>query len=198
MGYAHDIDLHRDFDRRAFAAAAADIRTLLGRMEIPLAGRDGRPGTMPIIEDDLIAFNGVNHACVCDPEGPVYHTEAVCPPACNQWNIDICMPFLVDARAGGPPSSFYEDHYWFDCKTRCLPYDRAVMVAMLALKHHLGGSAVMRSHGTWRGIWQSAVTDYVHVFPERASVRNILDEDENAELVTAAPAANWDGLLSLS
>ena len=74
MGYAHDILLHRNFDRKDFVAATADIRTLLGRLEIPLAGPTGRPETLPVVEDDLIAFNGVNHACVCDPEDPEFHT----------------------------------------------------------------------------------------------------------------------------
>ena len=188
MGYAHDIYLHRDFDREAFAAASDDIGRLLGRMEIAVAGPDGRPGTMPIIEHDYIAFNGVNHSCVCDPEDPAYYTEAVCPPACYRWSVDTRMPFDVDARADVPLSSLHEDHYWFYCKTKRLPYDRAVMVALLALKHHLGDSAVMRSHGAWRGVWQRAVRDYTHVFPERAPARNILDGDESAELETVTTA----------
>ena len=53
MGYVHDILLRRDFNREAFAAAAADIRTLLSRLEIPLAGPTGRPGTMPVVEGRL-------------------------------------------------------------------------------------------------------------------------------------------------
>ena len=190
MGYAHDIYLHKDFDREAFAAASDDIRRLLGRMEIAVAGPTGRPGTMPIIEHDYIAFNGVNHACVCDPEDPAYHTDAICAPACYRWRIDTRMPFDVDARADVPLSSLHEDHHWFYCKTRRLPYDRAVMVAMLALKHHLGDSAIMRSHGSWRGVWQRAVRDYTHVFPERAPVENILDGDESAELVPETAAVD--------
>ena len=188
MGYAHDIDLCRDFDHRAFAAAAADIGTLLSRLEIPLAGPTGRPETLPVVEDDLIAFNGVNHGCICDPEDPEYRTFKRCNwrKECNKSQNDSWQPFVVNVRSGlrrrAHPRT---DYYWFDCKTRRRPYDLAVMVSMIALKHHLGEQTIMYSKAAWQGGWKyarghpnGAVGVYEHVFPERAPVQNILDQDE--------------------
>ena len=188
MGYAHDIDLHRDFDLRAFAAAAADIRMLLSRLDIPLVGPTGWPRTMPVIEDDLIGFNGVNYSCICDREDPEYHMFKRC--YCGEerdWSGNgYGQPFLVDVRPGallGMCSS--TGYYWFYCKTRRRPYDLAVMVSMIALKHHLGEQIVMYSKAAWQGGWNyahgqpnGAVGVYEHVFPERALVQNILDQDE--------------------
>ena len=188
MGYAHDIHLHRDFDRKAFAAAAADIRTLLRCLEIPLAGPTGRPETLPVVEDDFIAFNGLNHACVCDPEDPEYHTFKRCNwrNECNRSDNDSAQPFVVNVGSGVRRRAHSRtDYYWFDCKTRYLQYDLAVMVSMIALKHQLGEQIVMYSKAAWQGGWKyaprhpgGAVGVYEHVFPERAPVRNILDQDE--------------------
>ena len=66
------------FDRTAFAAAVADIRTLFRRAELPVVGPSGRLGTLPVLEDDFIGFNGRNQGCTCDPEGPRYHDWAPC------------------------------------------------------------------------------------------------------------------------
>ena len=38
MDYGHSIYLDKDFSRTAFAAAAEDVRTLIRRLEISLAG----------------------------------------------------------------------------------------------------------------------------------------------------------------
>ena len=59
MTVQHEVRLHRDFDRLAFAAAVEDIRTLFRHSEIAVAGPSGRPTSSPILEDDLIDFNGV-------------------------------------------------------------------------------------------------------------------------------------------
>ena len=188
MGYAHDIDLDRSFNRKAFAAAAADIRTLLSRLDIPLVGPTGRPWTMPVIEDDLIAFNGVNYSCICDRKDPEYHIFKRC--YCGEerdWSGNgYGQPFVVDVRPGAYLHMYPDtDYYWFYCKTRRKPYDLAVMVSMIALKHHLCEQIVMYSKAAWQGGWKyapghpdGAVGVYEHVFPERAPVRNILDQDE--------------------
>ena len=46
-----------------------------------------------------------------------------------------------------------ENRYLFDCKTRYLPYDKAIMLAMLALKHHLRDTVVMESVLPWSIEW---------------------------------------------
>ena len=58
MSYAHDIHLHKDFERAAFAAAVEDVRTLIGHVDIDLAGPAGRTGTRPNFEPHRIVFNG--------------------------------------------------------------------------------------------------------------------------------------------
>ena len=63
MSYVHDILLDMDFDRAALAAAVEDIRTLFRRTELPVVGPSGRPGTLPVLEDDFIGFNGRNRGC---------------------------------------------------------------------------------------------------------------------------------------
>ena len=69
-----------------------------------------------------------------------------------------------------------------------MPYDKMAMMAMIALKHHLGDSVIINSKGRWKiewGAWfavpeylsKSAVGTYRYVFPERAPVQNILDRE---------------------
>ena len=153
MSYAHDIYLDIDCDRTAFAAAVADIRTLIRRTEIPLAGPSGRPGTMPVLDDNYIGFNGINRNCVCDPGGPDYHGLEDCLNAIclsGRRGDNSYQPFEIDLKSTRRlRSSKQRDGHWFDCKTRRKLYDQAVMLAMIALKHHLGDQVEMHSKGRW-------------------------------------------------
>ena len=198
MSYSHDIALYKDFDRAAFAAAVEDIRTLISDVDIELAGPSGRPCTRPILNPDLIGFNGVNNRCRCDRSDPAYYDyEHFCPAICRDrrrdlWSCgdDSQQSFYVDVRPGQPQALFQEvvpdghpvrhsGSYRFDFKTRYRPYDLVVMLAMLALKHHLGTSAVMGSSARWAGDWKYWPVDvYERAFPERAPVQNILDESD--------------------
>ena len=211
MSYAHDIHLHRDFHRKAFATAVEDAITLIGHLEIELAGPSGRPDTAPILEPDRIAFNGVNYRCRCDRYDPGYHDDSrYCPDICLDRHRDSpgivpddlperfrlldysYQPLIVDVRPRPTLRTKGEefpawnhgprkDTYWFDCKTRYKPYDMAVMLAMIALKQHLGDSVLMASGAAWDSGWGysdhfrlDAVRFYERVFPERAPVHNIL------------------------
>ena len=194
MGYGHYIHLNREFDRSAFATAVEDIRSLIRSSEIEVVGSWGRPDTMPILEDDYVSFNGVNYNCICSPEDPEYHcTRKLCAVECTVWRDGSGQAFTADVRSDAPLSPFHEGLYWFDCKTHRRPYDLVVMMAMIALKHHLGDSVVMRSKGRWRREWgghcrrpdrswwpgrdrPNPIEIYEHVFPERAPVQNILEE----------------------
>ena len=60
MSYCHDIFLDMDFDSAAFAAVVGDIRTLIRRSEIEIVGPSARPNSLPIAEENRVAFNGVN------------------------------------------------------------------------------------------------------------------------------------------
>ena len=201
MTYAHDLFLELDFDRAAFAAAVKDIRTLFRRTELPVVGLSGRPGTRPILDDNLIAFNGINHDCTCDPRAPDYHDPWPCPPITrcspvyprndgNDWGVGFRMDLKPEKIRHNPA---FEGKLWFDFPTRRRAYDQAVMLALVALKHHLGDQAEIHSKGTW-GMWEfpnrllfawgagwskssSVVSMYEHVFPERAPVRNILTHE---------------------
>ena len=201
MSYVHDILLDIDFDRAAFAAAVEDIRTLFRRAELPVVGPSGRPGTLPVLEDDFIGFNGRNQGCTCDPEGPRYRDWSPCRfGACSGPLLDDGdggQPFVVDLKPDHPWGvSTLEGRYWFDCKTRRKPYDLAVMLAMIALKYRLGEQLDLKSRGRWAIEWNrtgglfersagwsssSPVDLYEHIFPERAPVQNILSiEGEGA------------------
>ena len=196
MGYAHDIFLDLDYDRAAFAAAVADVRALFRRSELPVVGPSGRPGTMPVLDNDFIGFNGVNQNCVCDPGEPDYHGLEEClNDSCwsSHRGDGSYQPFVIDLKPGrlyGP--SELRGSLWFDCKTRRKLYDQAVMLAMIALKHHLGVQVEMHSKGRWNiewghggGPWDrwvgrklpGPIDIYEHVFPDRVPVANILSSE---------------------
>ena len=186
MSYAHDLHLYPDFDRRAFAMAVEDVRTLVARTEISIVGPEGRPHSFPIFDNDRIAFNGLNRNCVCPPGMP---EDKFCPPECDvsyPHRNDSFQAFSVDVRPHMVvPTRFHlrgPEVYWFDCKTRRRPYDLLVMAALIALKHHLGDSMIAESSGRWKYEWkyrrgfpEGARGVYEHVFPDRAPVQNILD-----------------------
>ena len=189
MGYVHDIHLDIDYD----PAAAADIRTLFRRAEPPIAGPSGRPRTTPDLDDSHIGFNGINRNCVCDPSDPDYHGLEDCLNAIclsDRRGDNSYQPFEIDLKSTRRwRSSKQRDSYWFDCKTRRKLYDQAVMLAMIALKHHLGDQVEMHSKGRWDIEWSfgggpwdrfvgrelpGPVDIYEHVFLDRAPVANIL------------------------
>ena len=192
MSYCHDIFLDKEFDRAAFAAAARDVRTLIRRAEVMVVGRSGRPNSLPIVEAERIAFNGVNRNCVCGLTEP--DDEDLCLPECGNIYLnrsDTGQPFSVDVREEQPLNWYLkrENRYWFDCKTYRKPYDEIVKMSMIALKHHLGDSITLHSKGNWAHHWGGgyelagwppkrdqggAVEVYEHVFPDRAPVQNIL------------------------
>lgn len=195
MGYVHDILLDLDYDRKAFAAAVADIRTLFDRTELPIAGPTGRPGSRPLLDDDIIGFSDVNGFCSCDREDPEYFGPGNCPfPDCHPppFVDGVGQPFVMDLSPEQPYGvCVLGGRYWFDCKTQLRDYDLAVMLAMIPLKHHLGDQVEMRSKGAW-SMWKygdvlyelvfgwrvpSAVGVYERVFPERAPVQNILSRE---------------------
>ena len=186
MGYGHQI-LDKDFDRGALADAFKDIRTLIQRTEIKVVGPEGRPNSLPIVEDDRIEFNGANYNCVCDKGD----SEELYPPECliDNRRDRSYVAFSVDVRPEELAlHRLYGNAYSFDWKTNRLPYDRMVMMAMIALKHHLGDSVIINSKGRWKIEWgagfavpeylaKSAVGTYGYVFPERAQVENILHRE---------------------
>ena len=193
MTYAHTIYLDMDFDRAAFAAVVEDIRTLFRRTELLVVGPSGRPANLPVLDDDFIGFNGINHDCTCDPEASDYHDIVLCRPG-PCWTAhpmnDGGSPFVMDLKPARPWGiSMVEGRYCFDFSTRHKAYDQAVMLAMVPLKHHLGEQAEMHSRGMW-SMWQfpdsflfawgegwsssSVVSMYEHVFPARAPVQDIL------------------------
>jgi hypothetical protein len=81
--------------------------------------------------------------------------------------------------------------YWFDCKTGRKRYDMLVMVSLIALKHHLGEAISVYSKAGWPWEWSvgpgsfwsgnttpGAIQAYERVFPDRAPVQNILDNND--------------------
>ena len=202
MGYVHDIHLDLDYDPAALASTVADIRPLFRHPELPVVGPTGRPGTTPVLEDGYIGFNGISHDCTCDPHAPWYHSlnrdcmVVGCTGAGPGPNNDGGQPFVMNlTREPRWGIDTIDGRYWFDCKTRRKPYDQAVMLAMVPLKHHLGEQIELHTKGIWslwevrdsvmtsgRGGWStsSVVALYEHVFPERAPVRNMLSYEAMA------------------
>ena len=194
-GYGHSIYLHKDFCRAAFATAAEDIRTFIRRVETSLAGPWGKRGTLPIAHHDRIGFNDINPNCVCSGSDP--QDATLCPPAClpGEEYPNEAWGFWLDFRTSTPMESWFPHHdaWWFECHTDRRPYDKVVMLALLALKHHLGQSVEVTSRGRWPIEWgagydwppsqryrrvpQGAVETYEHVFPGRAPVQNILNRE---------------------
>ena len=131
----------------------SDIRALFRRSELPIVGPSGRPTTMPILDNDFIGFNGVNLFCTCDPDSPDYHGlrschYATCEP--GRRDNDSGQPFVIDLKPDRPYGiTELRGRYWIDCKTYRKPYDQAVMLAMIALKHHLDDQVEMHSKGRW-------------------------------------------------
>ena len=189
MGYYHSMTLDKGFDRAAFAAAVEDIRTLIDCAGVPIAGPFGSPGSLPILEEALIAFNGVNDNCVCTVSHWGFWPHQ---SQCYSGSLvdDSCEAFLVDVRSETYTDRHDETRYSFDWKTDYKPYDLVVMLAMVALKHHLGDSSVMESKGPWHcwqygtGYWREnprncAVGIYERAFPDRAPLQNILNEEDD-------------------
>ena len=127
-------------------------------MEISLAGPWGKPNTLPIAEHDRIGFNGIDRTCACS--GYDLQNTAPCPPDCYSGGAylnEACGSFRMDFRSGTPLESMYHSNaWWFDFTTRRRPYDKMVMLAMIALKHHLGNSVEMGSKGRWDIEWERA------------------------------------------
>ena len=191
MSYCHDILLDKNFDRAAFAAAANDIRTLISRSEVKVVGSYGRPLSLPVVEENLIEFNGINQKCVCGESD----LDDYCPPECSPFGSfgGHAQPFIIDLTSESY-IGFCKDRYWFDCKTKRKPYDKLVKMSMIALKHHLGDSIELSSHGNWSYDWgagyelseqtprrtpRGAVAVYEHIFPERAPVQNIFSRESD-------------------
>ncbi len=73
---------------------------------------------LPVFSDDEIAFNGAGDNC--------------------------CEPFVF--RRTDAPHQGRKRAFSF-CKTERLPYDLCVQVALIVLKHHLGGEIIVVSDG---------------------------------------------------
>ena len=166
-----------------------DIRTLIERAEVPVAGPYGSPCSLPILEEGLIEFNGINYNCVCTTTTSISWLHQ---PGCwsGRKDDDSCEAFVVDVRSEDCTDQHDHSRYSFNWKTDYKPYDLVVMLAMTALKYHLGDSVVMESKGNWHcwlygtGYWREdprncAVGIYERAFPDRAPVQNILHEEDD-------------------
>ena len=121
MGYTHSWYLDAQAPRENTASVAADLRTLLPRLEdemgAGLAGADGIIGREEIT-DGRIIFNGPGDGA--------------------------CEPFVFGPGEG----RIKRDGTLFSfCKTEHAPYDLAVKACLLAAKHHYGRSIEVYSDG---------------------------------------------------
>lgn len=126
MGYTHYwYTSPRDFPKKQWAAAIADLRKLLKNPKVTLCNAMGDPGTKPTITDDVVGFNGIG------------------PDAHESFHIGRTKAI----REGGytPPGGKLFDF----CKTAYKPYDPYVVAALVLLKFHLGKRIKLASDGNW-------------------------------------------------
>ena len=163
-------------------------------------GQGHSDGVRPSKQDPMYEFNGVNFGCVCPDNADKDGKDPLCPtqtPIIASPVMKATSPFALLPEPGSYSSKLYRMPNgrfgdWFDCKTRRRPYDLLVMVSLIALKHHLGEAISVYSKATWPGEWSvgpggfwsanpspGAIQVYEHVFPDRAPVQNILDNDDD-------------------
>lgn len=59
MGYTHYIKSHRAFTKKEWADFTAEVKELIKNSSVPLANGAGDKGSKPIVNADLVSFNGV-------------------------------------------------------------------------------------------------------------------------------------------
>jgi hypothetical protein len=59
MGYTHYIQSHRAFTAKEWADFTAEVKELIKNSSVPLANGAGDEGSKPLVNSDLVSFNGV-------------------------------------------------------------------------------------------------------------------------------------------
>ena len=141
MGYTHYYTLgHRD-DLK-IEEIGRDIAKLIDVSEVDIVDGMGDPGTKPIIDSEIILFNGSG----------------------EQSHESFCYPPDFEGReaAGLFPAGFAFT------KTDRKPYGSVVAASLLAIKHHIGADVVLESDGGFEDEeWMDAYHLFMTAFPGR-------------------------------
>lgn len=149
MGYTHTWHILDETADPMTPEIGDDMRMLLMASEIPVCLEDDRPDQPPRIDDESICFNGPG-----EDGGETFRY----PPSPDnaQWGL----PDGLD---------------W--CKTYRRPYDVVVAAALIAIKHHLGGTVETSSDGRIdEEEWQAAIRLYRRTFPDRSLPRGFIED----------------------
>ena len=140
MGYCHYYYMAPEFNAKSFRKVVADFQKIthtLKRDGIALAGWDGSGA--PVTTSTKITFNGRDEES-CETflltqkyDDGDFGKTAVGP--LQEHSFGIRNPANIVGK------------YFYGCKTRCLPYDTAVMACLIVAKHHLKGDIIVKSDG---------------------------------------------------
>jgi hypothetical protein len=192
MGYTHYMHIKynedKELDAQKFAKAVNDFKTLMPKMEhlgIKLADGDGEG--VPELTNDMIRFNGARNcghekhklgllwpsdnaqgvAISSKQKGEVIDgtwiagltvNSRVCDGDCSYETYEVKR--VLDAVMGYP---FMDNGIYFSfCKTNYKPYDFAVNVACIILRHYFPNNIKVSSDGELQQ-WQDAI-DFVQYF----------------------------------
>lgn len=119
MGYTHYYRREERLDEETFKLFAKDVKRIMQMaktLKIRLAGAGGEVKTKPIVEDDLICFNGYRSKA---------HETLLISRIKTRRNLDSGDALIFDF-----------------CKTARKPYDKIVVAVLVAFKHHFPNSRI--------------------------------------------------------
>ena len=138
MANSHCYTLKRTPDLCA-QAIIGDIASLIAASDVSIVNDAGEPGTLPLIADDMVLFNGE------EPDS----CEPFQYPPDTEWNRRYGLP----VGFGRVKTSFY-------------PYDEVVKASLMVIKHHLGEDVEVSSADDVLGT-PEAVSLFERTFPDR-------------------------------
>lgn len=122
MGYTHYFYTKKHLDNVKFVEFSRDVARALDNINIPLVAEYDDPSIPPVVNDNIIHFNGV---------GDEGHETFV---------------FLRDSTKA-PWQTDEGDKVFHFCKTQMKPYDLAVTVCLVLAKYHFREDVKITSDG---------------------------------------------------
>ncbi len=142
MIYSHDWGVNAGHEHTA--EISQDAALLAANCGVPLMLSVNHPEQDPVFAPDGIMFNGRG---------------------------DSCQDFIYPPTEGAKPAAGRRSNRG-QCRTECRDYDTLVSAILLAVKHHVGVRAFIRSTAQPdREGWQAAFALYSRTFPERGIPR---------------------------
>ena len=138
MTYSHEWGVNAGHEHTA--EISQDATLLAANCGVPLMLSVSHQDQDPVFAPDGIMFNGRG---------------------------DSCQDFIYPPTKGAKPAAGRRSNYG-KCRTECRDYDTLVSAILLAVKHHVGDRAFIRSTAQPDSAgWQAAFELYSLTFPER-------------------------------